>query len=300
MYVCARVAPAQASSATGPHRSFVLFADSRAMAPKRAAPCSWGSRLAVPFGNVLSKSGPWEASIDDVRAFVAEVHARMDVEMPGDEYFLNVLGTGVLAGNLPKYMKDLGFAGCRVVVFGAYKIRQPHTDAIAAVEKEAPQCSTLERLAGAAVELQKRQVRDATCVLSADVRGGSWYWSGAQSAVSRHEADVQEQLAWEHLGATPRDYGASITAAKESLAELEEKHGGPDPKIWKWGAGTPCADVSAADDAMRRHRDISEKIAAYERLLQFRAEKAELGFAIGRSRARSRSPRRENNMPKPQ
>ena len=120
------------------------------------------------------------------------------------------------------------------------------------------------------IELQKRRVRDATCVLSTDVRGGSWYWSGAQSAVSQYEADVQEQLAWEHIGATPRDFGASITAAKESLTELEEKHGGPDPKIWKWGVGTPCADVSAADDALRRHRDIAEKIAAYERLLAMR------------------------------
>ena len=39
---------------------------------------------------------------------------------------------------------------------------------LAAVEKEAPQCSTLERLAEAAVELQKRRVRDATCVLGSE------------------------------------------------------------------------------------------------------------------------------------
>ena len=204
-HVLVCVALAQASSSNRPSAAPNVFcADSRAMAPKQAArrtaesqvpPCSWGSRLAVPFGNVLGKSGPWEASIDDVRAFVAEVHARIGVELTGDEYFLNLLGTGVLAGNLPKYMKDLGFADCRVVVFGAYKIRQPHMDAIAAVEKEAPQCSTLKRLAEAATELQKRRVRDATCVLSTDVRGGSWYWSGPQSAVSQHEADVQEQLA---------------------------------------------------------------------------------------------------------
>ena len=76
-------------------------------------PCMWGARLAVP----LAGAG-WTASIDDVRSLVLAVHMRINVDHPRDDYFLNLLGTGLLAGRLPK---RLAHRKGRVVILGSYK-----------------------------------------------------------------------------------------------------------------------------------------------------------------------------------
>ena len=80
------------------------------------SPCMWGSRLAVPICG---------GGVDDVRALVDAMHKRLGVLFPMDDFFLNVLGAGWLAGRLPRK----GRHG-RVVILGSYKIRQPHIDAL--------------------------------------------------------------------------------------------------------------------------------------------------------------------------
>ena len=58
-----------------------------------------------------------------------------------------------------------------------------------------------------------------------------------------------------HLGATPRDVNQdradTLIYSLKRIAHLEAKHGGADPASWRWGEGTPCADVFAADEATR-------------------------------------------------
>ena len=58
--------------------------------------------MAVP----LAGAG-WTASIDDVRSLVLAIHMRINVDHPRDDYFLNLLGTGLLAGRLPKRLAHL-------------------------------------------------------------------------------------------------------------------------------------------------------------------------------------------------
>jgi len=84
--------------------------------------------------------------------------------------------------------------------------------------------------------------------------------------VSRYDALLQEHRAWAHLGATPRDLGHDVAAATAALTELEEKHGGPDPKRWRWGPGLPLADVFAADEAAREHTELSDRAEALRSL----------------------------------
>ena len=100
----------------------------------------WGARLAMP----LAGSG-WTATIDDVRALVLAVHIRLNVGHPRDEYLLNLLGTALLIGRLPKRLAHLKG---RVVILGSYKIRQPHV--------------------AAANEIEQRGVRDCADVFAAD------------------------------------------------------------------------------------------------------------------------------------
>ena len=85
------------------------------------SPCMWGSRLAVPICG---------GGVDNVRALVDAVHERIGVQFPMDDFFLNVLGTGRLAGRLPRHLSHLGGRHGRVVILGSYKIRQPHIDAL--------------------------------------------------------------------------------------------------------------------------------------------------------------------------
>ena len=68
---------------------------------------------------------------------------------------------------------------------------------------------------------------------------------------------MQEHRAWAHLGATPRDLSHDL---------LEQKHGGADPTRWRWGEGTPFADVFAADEAKRKHESLKAKVAALQQV----------------------------------
>ena len=76
----------------------------------------------------------WTASMDDARALVDAVHQRLQVTHPMDDYFLNLLGTARLAGRVAA---DLSHMRGRVVVLGAYKIRQPHVAALHHVARAA-------------------------------------------------------------------------------------------------------------------------------------------------------------------
>ena len=91
-----------------------------------------------------------------------------------------------------------------------------------------------------------------------------------------------------HLGASPRDANQdsadTLTYTLKFIAELEEKHGGADPASWRWGDGTPCADVFAADDAKRKHDSLKAKAATLQQVSYGAA-------GTGATRERSRSPR---------
>ena len=56
-------------------------------------------RFAVPL---TAPNGGWRASMDDVRAMVQHVHKELKVQFPADDYFMNLLGVGKLAGKVPK------------------------------------------------------------------------------------------------------------------------------------------------------------------------------------------------------
>ncbi len=220
------------------------------------SPCMWGSRIAVPLG--------WGgATVDDVRTLVDAVHQRIDVQFPRDDFFLNVLGIGRLAGRLPKHVAHLGGRHGRVVILGGSKIRQPHMDALEdiRVNGESDLLKALAKLTG---EIGQQAVRDCVDALAPEVRGGTWCWRGGHA--DNYEALMQEHRAWAHLGATPRDLSHDLADTLKSITDLEEKHDGADPASWRWGDGTPCADVFAADEAKRKHVDLKAKAAALQQL----------------------------------
>ncbi len=239
------------------------------------SPCMWGSRLAVPLG------WPGGATVDHVRALVDGVHRRIGVHFPMDDFFLNVLGTCRLAGRLPKHLGHLGGRHGRVLILGSYKLRQPHVDALEDIERNGEN-DIIKALAKVTGEIGQQAVRDCVDALAPEARGGTWCWRGGTA--DNYEALMQEHRAWAHLGATPRDLSHDLADALKSLAALEQKHGGADPAKWRWGEGTPCADVFAADEAKREHEDLSAKAAA---LRQMCGRLASDGSA---ARDRSRSP----------
>ena len=116
--------------------------------------------------------------------------------------------------------------------------------------------------------------------MTPEVRGGPWCWG---EGAGHWEALAQEQKAWEYFGATPRNLCEETAEARQTLAAMEARHGGCDPTAWKWGPGTPCVDVHAADEAMGMYRSLRAKVAAYAPLCE-RGEASESH--------RSRSPRR--------
>ena len=214
--------------------------------------------------------------MDDVRALVDALHQRLNVDHPMDDFFLNFLGTARLAGRVPSEMKHLRG---RVVVLGAYKIRQPHIASLHDIAMNS--AGVLKRLAQATCELGKARLCDTRDALTPEVRGGPWCWTS--ELAGEFEAIVQEHAAWEYFGATQRDLHEELGAAREQLAQMEKLHGGTDPIKWKWGKGTPCKDVHEADDAKCRYEALKAKIAAFAPIYD-RGESSE--------RARSRSPRR--------
>ena len=179
--------------------------------PFNSRPCSWGCRLVVPL-----EGDGWTATVDDVRELVSNLHSRMtaneaacmqsddepppNIGEPPNDYFMHVLGTGKLKGRLPRQMAHLRQKS--VVVLGAYKIRQPHIDALMSIRTDCPGIqSTLARFA-AEIESQHK-LGQCVDVLSPEVRGGHFCWSGA--GCDDHSALVQEFRAWVHLGASPHD-----------------------------------------------------------------------------------------------
>ena len=224
-------------------------------------------RFAVPLEGPSCRPTQ-RASIDDVRAMVDHVHAVLDVKFPADDYYMNLLGTGRLAGKIPKAWEKRGLAG-PVVILGCYKIRQPHTDAL--WQHVGPQTKnpTVKRLAFWTTEIGDRSVEDCTDVLVEEIRGGTFHgFSTDFAGTPREHYDtlVQEHRAWAHIGATRYDASGEIANAEKDIREMEEKHGAADPSQWSWGAGTPCADVFEADGAKQRHEDLCAKIAALKEL----------------------------------
>ena len=103
-------------------------------------------------------------------------------------------------------------------------------------------------------------------------------------------------LLWRELERTKQE----ISEAKDLLSdpemrEMAEKHGDVEPAKWKWGAGTPCADVFEADDAKRKYEDLTAKVTVFT---AFRDESSTQSIQAASSsgekeetRERSRSPR---------
>ena len=226
--------------------------------------------MAVPLEGV-----GWEASIDDVRALVDALNELTGAEFPGDDYFLNLLGTGQLTGRLPASSTHL--RGVRCVVVGAYKLRSPRDTALRRIRME--RGGQLEKLARLSREIGKARVRDCVDALAVEVRGGIWHWHGGD--VNSYEALAQERRAWAHLGATPRDLREEFAETSRAVSDLELNHGGADPAKWCWGEGTPCADVFAADAAKRKYEALKAKLAALQ----------QASSGSGTARERSRSPR---------
>eukprot|EP00973_Karenia_brevis_P031198 4304913-Karenia_brevis.AAC.1 len=129
--------------------------------------CTWGARLAVP----LEGEG-WTSTMDDVRALVDALHQRLNVDHPMADFFLNFLGTARLAGRVPIEMKHMRG---KIVVLGAYKIRQQHIAALHHIAMNS--AGVLKRLAQATCELGKARLCDTRDALTPEVRGGPWCWT---------------------------------------------------------------------------------------------------------------------------
>ena len=149
--------------------------------------------------------------MDEARALVDAVHERLDVQSPADDYFLNLLGTGRLSGRVPRYLRHI--RGVRLVILGAYKIRQPHQDALAHLAANGSDMT--KRLAAAATEFEDRPIIVGVDVLTSEIRGGQWYWHSS-ARITCPEARLQEHRAWTHLGATPRDLSDDLREAERS------------------------------------------------------------------------------------
>ena len=111
--------------------------------------------------------------MDDVRAMVQHVHKELKVQFPADDYFMNLLGVGKLAGKVPKAWVEKGLAG-PVVILGCAKIREPHIDAL----RYGPQTDNaiVRKLCHSTTEIGNRAAKDCTYVLDEEVRGGTFYW----------------------------------------------------------------------------------------------------------------------------
>jgi hypothetical protein len=239
------------------------------MAPKKnpltlqMKPCTYGARLAVPLTGVSTGGSTWTATIDDVRSFVDALHEVIlgGVDDPSHDYFLNLLGTAQLSAKKPPmYLSHLG--GCTLVILGAYKFRNAFAEALRGLMM--PGGSDVLR----AIALGAREL-DAKCslcncvdVLCPEIRGGLWWarrGQGDENATS-FEKLTQEQRAWNHLGATPRDLKHAcevrLEKAEKRIANLEQTHGGADPLRWLWGVGEAFPSVFEADEGKREHESL--------------------------------------------
>ena len=210
-------------------------------------PCNWGCRL--PLHD--------DATADDALGLVDEVHGILDAASPDHDYHLHLLGIGELTGRLPRRLAGLG----PLIIVTAYKLRQPHIDALLQIAGDAEQPPAMRRLAVRAVELDRRPVRCSCDARSTTARGGGW-----MHHLSSRDAIDQEDAAWAAVGASVVEARAAgrrrrLAAATAALAALVAKHGPGSPRSWSWGEGTSLPDVFAADEAVREYRAHKETAA---------------------------------------
>ena len=201
----------------------------------------FGQRLAIPL---LPGT-----SVDDARMLVDGIHERVNAEDPTDDFFLNLLGTTRLRTHTN-------------VVVGAYKIREPHHDAIRHLAAHGE--PNVRLLASRIQNLTPKRALKGVDVTANAVRGGPWFWSEREEDVYRWQAQAQENRAWQHIGAAFRSCADQIAQITQKLQDLELKHGGDDPRMWRWGAGTSLADVYAADKAKYQHIALKAELASLQ------------------------------------
>lgn len=212
--------------------------------------CNWGMRIAIPLDN----------NIEMIKKYIDKAHSIMDVDHPAADYFLSLLGSGMLKGKIPRYLERIREQ--RVLVFGAYKIRGSHDNAFRTLWNDSNE--DIKKVARSMVHLERHQFKNCVDVLNPEVRGGKWYWDGGDYAFSLD----QEQKAWEHLGLPADDPVVKrnmllerIESARKKLFEMEENYGDSDPIKWKWGEGTKLSDVFQADDEKKNYDSIRDSIA---------------------------------------
>lgn len=208
-------------------------------------------------------------SVDDVRTFVEELHALMDVECARDEYFLHLKARTKLKGRLSAPLAHL--RGRDVIVLMAYKIRSAFCEALEVLKKKDDEI--VSALARATREVKEdRPMQNGIDLLSTDVRKTKFCYFGADG-VSDEEALLQETRAWMAAGATPPPPQGDVI--RKRIEDLEAKvhkmiemHGGEEPIKWPFGEGKPLKDVFAADDAKNEFERMVEKIAELKQRLE--------------------------------
>ena len=210
----------------------------------------FGMRLAIPL---LPGT-----CVDDARMLLDGIHERVNAEDPTDDYWLNLLGTASLRGHTN-------------LVFGAYKIRSPHHDAISHLAAHGE--PNVRLLASRVQELSpKKALKNCVDLTASAVRGGPWFWGareeeinvGRSIEINVFEVMAQENRAWQHVGAVPRSCDDQIARVTKTLQDLETKHGNCDPRMWQWGPDKSLADVFAADAAVYQHRALKAQLAALQ------------------------------------
>ena len=202
----------------------------------------FGQRLAIPL---LPGT-----SADDARMLIDGIHERVNAEDPTDDFWLNLVGTAKLQNHTN-------------LVLGAYKIRSPHHDAIRHLAAHGE--PNVRLLASRIQELTpKRALKDCVDVTANAVRGGPWFWSAREEDVYKWQALAQENRAWQHIGAAFRSCDDQIARVTQKLQDLETKHGGDDPRMWRWGPDTSLADVYAADKAKYQHMALKAELASLQ------------------------------------
>ena len=202
----------------------------------------FGLRLAIPL---LPGT-----CVDDARMLVDGIHERIEAQDPTDDFWLKLLGTALLRGHTN-------------LVFGAYKLRSPHNDAIRHLAAHG--LPNVRLLASHVQELSPKQpLKNCVDVTTNAVRGGTWFWSTREEEINVWQTIAQESRAWQHIGAVPRSCNDQIARVTKSLQDLGTKHGNCDPHMWQWGPDKSLADVFEADAAVHQHRALKAQLAAMQ------------------------------------
>ena len=218
--------------------------------PRKNIPCFWGSRMAIPLDN----------NIEDIKRYIDKANDIMEATHPGCEDFLNLLGSGILKGKIPRYMEHLREQ--RLIIIGTYKFRSSHDNAFRTLWHDSNE--EIKKIARSSVQLGNHQFKNCVDVLKPEIRGGVWYWNGGDDTF----AIDQEQKAWEYLGIPAKDPTTKrnmllerIESAKKKLIEMENMYGDSDPLKWKWGDGMQLSDVFQADSEKNKYDSIHANIA---------------------------------------